>query len=312
MPPLQFFESYLRFAYSKGGQLLSAIFCVDKQGLKHFAVAATSLAIHKPRNLAGAFLLTVDVQESDISSFFKSLKKNYELEFTLIQVPRHMFAPFPVFGHVTVGTYFRLMIGEVLPDDVSEVLYLDTDIVIHRDLETPLAEAATRLDASGHIAAAVAEESETTRHLHEAGILEGPYLQAGVMLINLPRWKEAFSLDYFVDILATNKKNIVWWDQDILNIALKDRWLQLPKILNGTPGTRSSDTVTYHYAGSQKPWRFKADVQDKDIYEHYRRQTPSLRPLRIDPQTVIAHYTKPFRTAKKVLKKKLGIASKKR
>ena len=290
---------------------MHAIFCVDKAGLKHLAVAATSLAIHKPRNLAGAFLLTVDVQESDISSFFKSLKRNYGLEFTLIQVPRHMFDPFPVFGHVTIGTYFRLMIGEVLPDDVSEVLYLDTDIVIHGDIELPLSKAVNQLDASGHIASAVAEDSETTRHLHEAGILEGPYLQAGVMLINLPRWKKAFSLDYFVDILATNRKNIVWWDQDILNIALKDRWLELPHILNGTQGNRTSDTIVYHYAGSQKPWRFKADVQDKDIYEHYRRQTQALRPQRTDPQTIIAHYTKPFRTAKKVLKKRLGIATKK-
>jgi lipopolysaccharide biosynthesis glycosyltransferase len=291
---------------------MHAIFCVDKAGLSHFAVAATSLAIHKPKDLSRAFLLTVDVEKSYVRPFFESLSANYGLDFTLVQVPRHMFDPFPVFGHVTVGTYFRLMIGEVLPDDVSDVLYLDTDIVVHGDLELPLANAVSRLEASGHIAAAVSEESDTTRHLHEAGILEGPYLQAGVMLINLPRWKKAFSLDYFVDILNTHKKNIVWWDQDILNIALKDRWLELPRTLNGTPGNKSSDTVIYHYAGSQKPWRFKADVRDAEIYEHYRRQTQILRPPRIDPQTVVAHYTRPFRVAKKVLKKKLGLRSKKR
>lgn len=291
---------------------MHAIFCVDKAGLKHFAVSATSLAINKPAALTRAFLFTVDVEEADVQPFFESLSSNYRLDFTLVPVPRHMFDPFPVFGHVTVGTYFRLMIGEVLPDDVSEVLYLDTDIVVHRNLEKPVMAAVTELNNSSHIAAAVAEESDTTRHLHEAGILTGPYLQAGVMLINLPRWKEAFSLDYFVDILNTYKKNIVWWDQDILNIALKDRWLELPRILNGTQGNRSSDTVIYHYAGSQKPWRFKADVHDAEIYEHYRRQTKVLRPPRIDPKTVVDHYTKPFRTAKKVLRKKLGLTSKKR
>ena len=288
------------------------MFCVDRKGLKQFAVSATSFAAHKPQGNTRLFLLSVDVTESDVAKFFQALDGDYGITCQLIRVPREKFDPFPVFGHVTVGTYFRLMIGEVLPDDVSDVVYLDTDIVVHGDLESGLADAAAKLNTSGYITAAVAEESDTTRHLHEAGILEGPYLQAGVMLINLPRWKEAFSLDYFVDILNTYKKNIVWWDQDILNIALKDRWLELPKALNGTPGNRSSNTVVYHYAGSQKPWRFKAEAQDAEIYEHYRRQTKLLRPPRIDPQTVFAYYTKPFRTAKKVLRKKLGLKSKKR
>ena len=234
------------------------------------------------------------------------------MAFTLIQVPEEMFEPFPVFGHVTVGTYFRLMIGEVLPDDVTDVLYIDTDIVVHRPLEEPLSKAFAGLQSSDHIAAAVAEESATTRHLHEAGILSGPYLQAGVMLINLPRWKEAFSLDHFVDILNTYRKNIVWWDQDILNIALKDRWLELSPLLNGTQGNRSLDTVIYHFAGSQKPWLFKAVVEDREVYEHYRQQTRLLRPPKTDPKSVVSYFTKPFRTAKKVLKKKLRTMARKR
>ncbi len=292
--------------------MVNAVFCVDKAGLRQFAVSATSLAMHRPASMTQAFLLSVDVTQSDASKFFRTIQEKWGLRFTLIRIPKEDFSVFPVFGHVTIGTYFRLMIGEVLPDDVSEVLYLDTDIVVHGDLELALAEPRARLEASGHIVAAVSEESETTRHLHEAGLLEGPYLQAGVMLISLPRWKKAFSLDYFVDILSTYKKNIVWWDQDILNIALQERWLQLPQTLNGTPGRRTPDTVIYHYAGNQKPWRFKADVEDKDIYEHYRRLTPVLRPPRTDPKTLFDYYTKPYRTAKKIIKKKLGLRKKKR
>ena len=54
--------------------MLSAIFCVDKKGLHHFAVSATSLAIHRPQpNLTQAFLLSVDVTQSDVSHFFEVL-----------------------------------------------------------------------------------------------------------------------------------------------------------------------------------------------------------------------------------------------
>ena len=284
---------------------MNVIFCVDKAGLKQFAVAATSFAIHRPRDIRKLFLLSVDVKHADVDEFFQGLHRKYGLQCQLIQVPREKFDPFPVFGHVTVGTYFRLMIGEVLPDDVSKVLYLDTDVVVHRDLDKYLAKAVTDINSSGHIVAAVPEHSETTRHLHEAGILEGSYLQAGVMLINLPRWREAFSLEYFVNILNTYKKNIVWWDQDILNIALKDRWLELPKMLNGTAGSRTAETVIYHFAGNQKPWRYKAVVDDEDVWEHYRKQTQILRPRKTDPKTVIAYYSTPYQNAVRGLRKRL-------
>jgi lipopolysaccharide biosynthesis glycosyltransferase len=291
---------------------MEAVFCSDKAGLRQFAVSATSLAIHRPADMTQAFLLSVDVKPSDVAKLFETLYTRWGLRWELIQIPEEVFSVFPVFGHVTLGTYFRLMIGEVLPEDSTEVLYLDTDIVIHQPIDELIASAMSGLGASGRIVAAVPEESAATKHLHTAGILDGPYLQAGVMLINLPRWREALSLEHFVNLLARHKKDIVWWDQDILNIALKDRWLELPRILNGTPGTRTSDTVVYHYAGNQKPWKYKASVEDIEIYEHYRQLTPVLRPRRTDPKTVFDHYTKPYRTAKKIIKKKLGIRTKKR
>lgn len=294
------------------GSPMHAMFCVDKAGLKHFAVAATSLAMNRPPNLANAFLLTVDVSESQVSSFFTHLAARHGLNFTLIQVPREKFDPFPVFGHVTAGSYFRLMIAEALPEDVSEVLYLDTDIVVNRSLDRAISQAAKELASSDSIVAAVPEHSEPVTHLHAAGVITGPYLQAGVMLINVARWRESFSLEVFIDIYRSYEKNIVWWDQDILNIAFQQRWIELPVALNGTPGKRTPETAIYHYAGNQKPWRFRAEVHDKEIYEHYRRQTQILRPPRIDPQTVVTHYTKPFRTAEKVLRKKLGLKSRKR
>ncbi len=284
---------------------MEAVFCVDKAGLRQFAVSVTSLAIHRPASMTRMFLLSVDVTPSDVAKLFDTLDAQWGLRCELIRIPRDAFSVFPVFGHITVGTYFRLMIGEVLPDNVAKVLYLDTDIVVHRDLDDSLSEALSELDSSEHIAAAVAQESDTTKHLHRAGILDGPYLQAGVMLIDLSRWREAFSLEYFVNILDTHKRDIVWWDQDILNIALKDHWLELPQILNGTPGTRTPDTVIYHYAGNQKPWKYKADVEDKDIYEHYRQLTEVLQPPKIDPTTILAHYTGPYRKATRALGKKI-------
>ena len=284
---------------------MNVVFCVDRNGLKQFAVAATSVAIHRQKKPATLFLLSVDVQESDVAEFFQKLRNDFGLTCRLIRIPRENFASFPVSGHVTVGSYFRLMIGEALPDDVSEVLYLDTDIVVHHPIDEALHQALDNLHSSGKIVAAVEENAATGDHLRRAGIHSGPYLNAGVMVINLPRWKEAFSLDYFVDILKNNEKNIIWWDQDILNIALQGQWLELSPDLNGLASRRTKDTMIYHYAGNQKPWHFGSTVDDKDIYEHYRQQTPVLRPPRIEPTSIIDYYMGPLRMAKKAFKKRL-------
>ena len=258
-----------------------------------------------------AFLLSVDVDEQDVSYFFDFLERSYGLKFELIRIPSGKFDGFPVYGHVTVGAYFRLMMGEVLPSTVKHVLYLDTDIAVHRSLEDHFNTATDMLDASGFPVAAVSENTDSTQHLHRAGLITGPYLQSGVMLIDLPKWKEAFSVEYFKKILTEYKENIRWWDQDILNIALKDRWLELPRIWNGTPGNRNSETLIYHYAGNQKPWRFKGEADDKDIYNHYRKQTSVLRPLSTDPKTVIDYYARPIKNAKKAIAKRLSGTSRK-
>lgn len=289
---------------------MDAVFCVDRVGLKHFAVSATSLAIHRPPLVKRAFLLSVDVQEKDVSRFFDFLEKSYGLECELVRIPSEKFAGFPVHGHVTVGAYFRLLMGEVLPPSVSHVLYLDTDIAVHQPLESHLRKATEALDASGYPVAAVAENTVLTRHLHRAGLISGPYLQSGVMLIDLAKWREAFSLEYFKNIQTQYGEKIVWWDQDILNIALKERWLELPQIWNGTPGNRTSATLIYHYAGNQKPWRFRGEADDKDIYNHYRKQTMVLRPLATDPKTVINYFARPLKNAKKAITKRLKAISK--
>ena len=51
-----------------------------------------------------------------------------------VPVDNEIFAGAPVLDRLSKETYYRLLIGDILPADVHKVLYLDPDIVINRDL----------------------------------------------------------------------------------------------------------------------------------------------------------------------------------
>ena len=271
------------------GPILDALFCTDRKGLPFFAVAATSLAINKPASLRRAFLFSTDVSPKDVSKLFFALKKKYGLLFELVPLEDASPQDFPISRHVTVGTYFRLFAGDLLPPDVTRVLYLDIDTVVDKPLHSHLPQVLDQLEQSDAVLAAVSE-TQRPSHLLDRSITSGPYFQAGVMVIDLTRWRQLANMSTFVKIITKHGKTLKWWDQDVLNIAFEGLWLELPKSWNGTPERRSAATLIYHWAGPDKPWNFRNRVSNRGVWEKYRRLTPALRPPPIPYRQITHHY----------------------
>ena len=271
------------------------VFCVDKRGLKHFAVTATSVAVNMGDRLAGGYLLSNDVTDQDVRSFFTFLRSTYGLDLKLISVDQSLLEVFPVHGHVTSAAYIRLVFGEVLPHHVETALYVDSDLVVNADISAQLSDAVAAMAADHAVIAAAPEIPTTFEHLQEIGAIGDSYFQSGVMVINMPRWRQEISVEQFVSLREKYRGHIRWWDQDILNLAFAGKWVPLPLSLNGTPHRRTSETLVYHYAGNQKPWVYGSEVADADTYEKYRRLTHHLRPLKTTPSTVVDFYMVRFR-----------------
>ena len=80
----------------------------------------------------------------------------------------------------------RLLVGEILPEDVDRILYLDCDMVILHSIRelynTKLGE---------NIIAAVEEPTVLERVRYEIGLdYEASYVNAGLLLIDLKKWRE--------------------------------------------------------------------------------------------------------------------------
>ena len=197
--------------------------------------------------------------------------------------------------HLSVETYYRLIIPELMPD-YHRILYLDCDLVAEDDVaklyDTDLAGnivgAAKDIDVAGQVKAG---QNEWEKYALEKLGLDSPfdYFQAGVIVIDLDGLRCISTSDELIRMALETS-----WrchDQDILNVVCKNKVHYLPQRWNvlmnwEEPWERRSRMqllakaprelyLEYsearkrpgivHYAGYQKPW----DVADCDFAEYF-------------------------------------------
>lgn len=174
------------------------------------------------------------------------------------------FSSMPLYAHMTSATYYRLLISNILPEDIGKVLFLDGDIIVRHSL-LPLWET----DIEGFALAAVPDPAESVIEMYNR--LRYPpslgYFNAGVLLINLSFWR-ANNIAGEIESFAKNHSDrILYFDQDILNSVLREKKKTLP--------------IKYNLQSGHL-WKL-----ERDGYDYWKYETEVLE-ARKDP--VIIHY----------------------
>lgn len=177
----------------------------------------------------------------------------------------------------------RLVLPDLLGDDVPRALYLDVDAIAVDDVST-----AAALDLGGAAVGAVQAPLAAFR----GRVGADPYLNSGVLLMDLAAWRAHDIGGRCAEWVVGNRGRSQMADQDALNVVLNPqdgdpRWhpldpgwnlltpLYLPRgpILYDVPDR----VFVLHFAGSAKPWR-QADHPFAELYAEHLRAVP-LRPL---------------------------------
>jgi lipopolysaccharide biosynthesis glycosyltransferase len=175
--------------------------------------------------------------------------------------------------HVTSETFFRLYSTGLLPPELDQAVYLDADMLAVRDVRALFTATLT------HPVAAVDHLSPADQlRVHGPG--GGTYFQAGVLLLDLHRWRTQSIEARFRDILDRDRDRIRWWDQDVLNIALANDWQRLPVWYNVTeavlhhlpPEQVGANARLIHFAGSAKPWSSERPHPYRDAWDEAHRR----------------------------------------
>ncbi|MEC0271442.1 glycosyltransferase family 8 protein [Paenibacillus anseongense] len=250
----------------------------NDQYAQHLGVMLTSLL----ENTKNIDLIKIFVIDGDISTTNKIKLNNvvgrFTKEITFLTPNNDIFRKLPIdstIGHITKETYFRVGLSKLLDKNIKKVLYLDCDLIVKEDISE-----LWNTNIKKHVLAAVDESCLFYSHnkerlKKELGIpKDSPYFNAGVMLLNIEKWRETNTSNRLVNYLQTHP-NLKYMDQDALNAVLHKEWLPLDYKWNYT--TYHWDALPLvqpaiiHFSGRNKPWN--SAIRYKDEYFKYLKSS---------------------------------------
>jgi lipopolysaccharide biosynthesis glycosyltransferase len=141
-----------------------------------------------------------------------------------------------------------------------------------------------RVDLDGSVVAAVLDRVDAGLKQNLPGLEALPrvrdYFNAGVLLIDLKRWREEQVTERAMDYLRQNPKTL-FMDQDALNVACDGRWKRVETRWNFQDHEKTNvlDLETsrrpaiIHFVTDQKPWKPGSTSLNGALYDMFRART---------------------------------------
>ena len=234
--------------------MIPVVFSVDKNYVMPLQVAISSLLENKfPETNYDIYVLySDDYASGDRMDLCKIAEKYDGVKINFIPMGSAYKNMVISFHTMTKATFYRLSIHRLLPDSYTHCIYCDSDTVIHCDLSSLF-----WIDLQEYYLAGAVDP--VIRYAGKRQLFEDfdGYINAGVLVINLKKWREIVIEDLFGKYIGCKLK---YHDQDILNLVCKGRILLLEKdkyVVSGVLNRRKYKEVKpaiIHYCGLIKPW----------------------------------------------------------
>lgn len=248
---------------------INVLFAVNQNFIPLLLTCMKSIEKNGGAERYNAYILHSDleqVQQEEIR-----WKTGPTVQCRFIPVDPAMFEDFPETPRYPREIYYRMAAPLLLPQGLERILYLDVDTVIINSLETLY-----QTDFEGAYLAACTHVQKFLTELNRVrlGAEKGaPYINTGVMLLNLPLLRKAARLENIRGYAEKRKNALLLPDQDIMTALygehirlvdtmrynLSDRVLSL---YNADPRNEKlgldwvkRNTSIIHYCGKNKPWK---------------------------------------------------------
>lgn len=229
------------------------VFSTDNNYLPYLFVLCQSIVDsieHRESNADDELIFNVLIDESvDIEDTTakaqhfteRNLNCGVKFHFNWLLVDINLFSgckPMIREGKISFSTYYRLIICNLLPQDVAYVAYLDLDILVLDDIRKLFDQHSLEDKLLGAVIDPWVSERDHTEIKHIEGkennesllyftyksdpdkiltITKTRYFNAGVLLLNLAEWRKQNISQKCLDLASTI--NLCSHDQDVLNIA---------------------------------------------------------------------------------------------
>ena len=271
---------------------VNVVFGSDKGYIAHLAVALCSLFDNNRDLKLNVFVLNSDIDPSSWKKI-QSIAERYGQTLVDLKVSETDLAGLVTTWHFTLATYYRLFIPEKLNFD--RVLYLDVDVLVNGSIAELY-----HTDMGDSFLLAV-REPNFDRHEQLEMSKDAKYFNAGMMVINLDKWRRERLKENVIAIVKRKPESMVFSDQCGINSIVNGRWKEVDPRFNLVHSYAADDFARYihmfpggvlanarnhpviiHFSGASKPWLFRRNPPYRHLYWRYRNMTPFKRYLSDD------------------------------
>lgn len=246
-------------------------FCCDRNYVMPTGVAMISVCESNAGSKLSFHVVLTEGTPEDVASL-KQIAQKYDQKLTIYPLSNQDLMKYSCLGsaHVSVTGFARILLPDLMSQDIHRVIYLDSDIAVVKSLSELWNMEMSNCDPMG--AVVDVDGIHPTRRIPLQTPLNIPYCNSGVLIMNLDCWrKEGLTATI---CQAAEEHRFPLLDQDVLHYVLQDRVLMLPVKYNVQLGfftIQSSLIIDYHYIGEiaealddptvihystiSKPWR---------------------------------------------------------
>lgn len=270
--------------------MMNILVAANNQYIKPLRVLLASLFQHEAGKL-DIYLLHSGVSKENLTLLDLDIKKMGG-RFWPIPVDEAIFQDAPLLHHFTNEVYYRVLCGEVLPETMERVLYLDADMLVRgslKDFYNMEFQGKTLIGITDTLGPVYYRNRHYVR-LAALGLTEEDvYVNSGVLLFNLEKMRKSFVLQDFLRQLNEKREILDMVDQDMINVYFKgeigvvDEMYNYPAIVFSASflinwiagGWRRDNPKIVHYMGNPKPWHPNYFGKYYFEYQRYYRRLQS-------------------------------------
>ena len=272
---------------------IAVLVTLDALYLRPLCVMLRSLAARTPERDFRVFVLHSSLTPADLDAVRRAIE-GCRMTLEEIRVSGGGLDGAPTTDRYPREMYYRIFAAQVLPPELDRVLYLDPDVLAINPVEklyaTPMGDAL--FAACSHVHASLRKLNELRLGMKK----DAPYINSGVMLLNLSRLRREQHPETVQEWLAEHK-SLFLPDQDVISTLYGDRILLLDalpynlgekfylscrlrprSVGEGRPDLAwvRQNTVLIHYCGRNKPWKPRYIGELGVFYDEFLRELGEL------------------------------------
>ena len=264
----------------KENKQIPIFFTIDNQYAPYASCAITSIIENSSKEYEyKIYILHNGLNEKNIRRLSSLKKENFDIIFREMKEGMELITDRVEnrlrCDYFTLTIYFRLFIADIF-EEYDKGIYIDSDIVVPGDISELY-----NYELGDNLIGASTDNSiqgvpQLTKYVEQAvGVNRLQYINSGVLLMNLKKFRDVKFSQKFLTLLNTYHFDSIAPDQDYLNAMCNGKILYLNEEWDAMPAEGKEELKNpklIHYNLFQKPWCYD-NIQYEDVFWKYAKKT---------------------------------------